>query len=239
VRVGARERTWRSARSRQNRARVVQFWSLRHLLVLSSLIDRLRAREPRKVGRVDSNQRNQRFFLTRRPIDMCRRYSGQADINSRRVPRCACGNVCGFCGISTNPRFSSHRRPVASCRKSFRSWPLGSLRARLSRSATCLRIGDANFDWRVMMVSQARNRPRASVFQMSVRQSIPRPKKIGVMPSLNLHVERVFVDLRSIIQVHGGELWTSARTCRAVPPINSQCPPTWAAHRDLCCASLP
>jgi hypothetical protein len=45
------------------------------------------------------------------------------------------------CGIARCPRFSSQRSPIANCLNPFLSWPMGSLRARLRRSAARFLMG--------------------------------------------------------------------------------------------------
>ena len=51
-------------------------------------------------------------------------------------------NATGYSLVATNPRFWSQRSPKPHCRKSSRSGPLGSLRARCNASVACLLIGE-------------------------------------------------------------------------------------------------
>jgi hypothetical protein len=63
-------------------------------------------------------------------------------VRSADVVPTALVNIARSCTVALTPCFPSQRRPRASCLRSFRSWPTGSLRARRSASAACRMSGD-------------------------------------------------------------------------------------------------
>jgi hypothetical protein len=73
------------------------------------------------------------------------------------------------------PRFSSQRRPIATCLKSFLSWPIGSLRACLSVSAAC-RLSAETFSGWFMATPLRAHEDSHFVFRiigLSIRQATP------------------------------------------------------------------